>query len=458
MALRIAAPDISPELRWIVSVLFDEYLGLDYCLVPGSPGRFVITLDAKRIEMPDIFFAISKTAWLQERSLPATAGGRLDIGKAGLDAAVVSAFIPVIYGDAGKSIAIDDELIEIPLDIFGAAFVMLSRYEEAVVTTRDMHDRFPANASLAWRHGITSRPIIDEYVEVLWSCIKRLWHGLERKRRVARNVVSCDVDHPYHASARSLPRLVRRSAGELLRKRSVGGAVKPVRNYFASRSGDWKNDPYYHTVDWIMDVNERAGNRVAFYFIPEITDPLVDGHCTITDSAVRAMLRRIAGRGHEIGIHPGYLTYRSEHGIARARRALEAVLEQEGVQGTVLGGRQHYLRWSTQTPRHWETARLEYDSTLGYAECGGFRCGTCHDYPMYDLHERRPLKIRQRPLVCMEVAVIDAAGLGLSESAADAMRRLKHAAHRVGGNFTLLWHNSSLESGGARDMYCSLIA
>jgi len=455
--LRIAAPSVTPELAWIVSVLIGEFIGVEYRLDTGEEGLFEIALGPASIVMPDCFFGAAQALWLHPDSLPGTSRTMLDLGALGDEAGVVPNKIPVIYGEAAQGITQDGQSIRVPIDIFGSAFVMLSRYEEAIVPERDAHGRFPGRASIAWRYGFRDRPIIDEYVAILAACIGRLWPGIAVRRPQPRTVVSCDVDHPYHSGARSLSRAFRRSAGELLRKGSLSDALRPMRNYIASRAGDWTHDPYYHTVDWMMDVNERAGNTVAFNFIPEVTDPVYDGICTITDSAVRAMLRRIAGRGHEVGIHPGYRACSEDTNIAFLRRRLECVLDQEGVPRRVSGGRQHYLRWSTRIPPRWDAAGLVYDSTLGYAESGGFRCGTCREYPMYDLHARRPLRTRQRPLVCMEAAMFDATRVGPSDAAFDAMRSLKQAARRVGGDFTLLWHNSSLDTPREREMYCHLI-
>ena len=39
-----------------------------------------------------------------------------------------------------------DVSIRLPIDIFGAAFFMLSRYEEAVLPDRNHHERFTATA------------------------------------------------------------------------------------------------------------------------------------------------------------------------------------------------------------------------------------------------------------------------------------------------------------------------
>jgi hypothetical protein len=52
---------------------------------------------------------------------------------------------------------------------------MLTRYEEVVKSDRDEHDRYLATASLDYQEGFLERPIFNEYLEILWACIKRLW-------------------------------------------------------------------------------------------------------------------------------------------------------------------------------------------------------------------------------------------------------------------------------------------
>jgi hypothetical protein len=48
-----------------------------------------------------------------------------------------------------------------------------------------------------------------------------------------------------------------------------------------------------------------------------------------------------------------------------------------------------------------------------------FRCGTCREYPLYDLTERRLLHLRECPLILMECSVIAERylSLGYSEAA-----------------------------------------
>jgi hypothetical protein len=458
MMFLVVFPDnCRAERCWISSVLLGEFLGLVYQIRFDSEEKGRISAAGKTLELSETFFTGAKDKWLSRESLPAEPLQRWEVADSGLDAGFVEPAAPVLFGTAGFEVHSTGNAA-LNLDVFGSAFFMLSRYEEAVGEQRDVHDRFPAPASLAYREGFLARPIVDEYVEILWAAMSRLWPQLQRKARRFNTRVTCDVDHPFHPSAASFPRLIKRMAGEAIRKRTISDALNPARNYFARRRGNWRNDPYYFTVDWMMDVNERAGNKVAFYFIPEITDTAMDDTCSIADPAVTAMMGRIAHRGHEIGIHPGYRTYQSGKNIISGKNKLQRVLEHERIPQRIIGGRQHYLRWSTRTPVLWDAAGLEYDSTLGYADHAGFRCGTCHDYAMFDLHSRRALKVRQYPLICMECSVISYMGYGYTDSALARMMELKRAAQRFDGNFTLLWHNSYFEADGAREIYREVIA
>jgi len=81
--------------------------------------------------------------------------------------------------------------------------------------------------------------------------------------------------------------------------------------------------------------------------------PKLDNRVSLDDPRLRASLREIHARGHEIGFHPGYNTYRHPEAMARSVATLRRVLEEEGIDQPQLGGRQHYLRWETHT-----TARL----------------------------------------------------------------------------------------------------
>lgn len=102
---------------------------------------------------------------------------------------------------------------------------------------------------------------------------------------------------------------------------------------------------------------------------------------------------------------------------------------------------------------------MNYDSTLGYADRPGFRCGTCHEYPAFDPVAQEQLSLRIRPLVVMECTVIDSVylGLGVTKAAEDKMIQLKKRCEQVSATFGLLWHNSYFKRDGGQKMYQSIV-
>lgn len=120
----------------------------------------------------------------------------------------------------------------------------------------------------------------------------------------------------------------------------------------------------------------------------------------------------------------------------------------------------HYLRWNSQvTPAAWESAGMDYDASLGYADRPGFRCGTCFEYPWFDTSLDRELSLTVRPLIAMDCTVIAERylALGSSEAAYEKFNELKTNCLKVNGTFSLLWHNSFFKSQKDFDIYQRLL-
>jgi hypothetical protein len=457
--LQITHPDGYPiERRWIAEVLLREFLGLDFVLVasPGLVGEIVIGDDASggRLTLPDVLFQIPEADLLTAAALP---GGPLDlwdVSETPIGAALVEPVLPVLYGSRlGNSSYYSESPagIELGVDVFGSAFFMLTRLEELVKPDRDSYERFPATASIAYSEGFLDRPIVNEYLEILWWALNRLWPGLARKDRSYRRLVSHDVDHPRHTEA-SGRALVRSTIGDVVKRRDAGLALRRLRGYRAARRDDWKND-IHNTFDWIMNASERQGLRDAFYFIADHSAGEIDGSYSIDEPWIRQLMREIHERGHEIGLHPSFNTFSDEEQTRREFERLLSACDEEGIAQDVWGARQHYLRWENPTTwRNYERAGLTYDTSLTFAERPGFRCGVCYEYQAFDLIARRPLCLRERPLIVMDRSLLGYQRLS-SARVADEIALLRERCCRYRGDFTLLWHNSSLLTRSERRLY-----
>lgn len=446
------------ERHWIFETVLGDFLGIEYQLKVGDVDKIRIEAENRTLEISDSFFSTASIGWLTRATLPASPLEIWDLRRTRLGITLTDYKVPVLFGRGGVEIA--EDRIRLNLDIFGAAFFMLSRYEEAVVSGRDTHNRFPASASVAYKEGFLTRPIINEYVEILWACMQQLWPGLSRKARHFGKSITADVDHPYSAATRSVGRQVRQVSGDLINRRSIALAMRNCRNFLEVRRGNYAFDPYFPLLHWMMNANERAGNTMTFFMMSGASDSDRDHGYSLDEPVIRTLIREISGRGHFIGLHPSYRTYQDGDRIKRESDNLRRVLESECISWESIGARQHYLRWSVlETPRHYESADIVYDASLGYADHAGFRCGTCYEYRFYDVGERRGSSVEIHPLNVMEGSLFSAQYMNLDvTSGVEYALGLKDTCRLFNGTFSLLWHNSNFQSSWAKSVYRELIS
>lgn len=445
------------EMSWIADVLFQEFLGIPYSLHAHeniANTHILIKHEGHVLSLPDIFISNSKKNERSVNNLPQLPLAQWDISELGAD--LVDTAIPVLFGQAGFRM---DELGNghLNLDVFGSAFFMLSRYEELVVPERDNYDRFPATASIAYQADFLYRPIVDEYVEILWTVMLAVWSSLKRKKRQGQVVISCDVDEPYERWIKSPIMLAKGLAGSLIRRRSIKSAINRFRNAIASRKGNYHFDPNWN-FEWYMDTCEQFGHKAAFYFIATPGKTALDCAYSLDEPRMQALLRQIHQRGHEIGMHGSYNTYRNGDRILQERHLLQQACERAGINTLIRGNRQHFLRWDIEeTPDYLDAAVFEYDTTGSFADSAGFRYGTSKEFSMWSWQKHSALNIKQRPLIVMECSIISYLGLGYTSETLELMLELKQRSLKYGGDFRLLWHNSHFSLPQDKDFFVALI-
>ena len=282
--ITVKAPSTyKPEREYIVRVIMGEFLGLEYQISFGNHANTTLSCDSgDELILPDTLFQIPPEDWLTDKSLPQRPLYVFDAKSNKTDCRLVDQYVPIIYGTNPQK---SDPANYLPIDIFGSAFFMLSRYEELVKRDMDDHSRFPAAASLAYQEGFIDRPIVNEYTELLWFALKSKWNGLKRRRRSFRILPSHDVDKPFEYAFLSTKELFKSCLTESARKRSAG-FLKPVFNYLTHSKRLISDDPY-NTFQWIMDINEKNGLQSTFYFFGQKTHLDIDGQYDIQDPGAR---------------------------------------------------------------------------------------------------------------------------------------------------------------------------
>ena len=171
-------------------------------------------------------------------------------------------------------------------------------------------------------------------------------------------------------------------------------------------------------------------------------------------------MRKLSDAGFEIGMHGCYEAYRDLKSTHNHYLLLNNALIKAGINQPLKGNRQHYLRWdSSKTPAILDASDFLYDTTGGFADCSGFRFGTAREFSMWDWGSETQLKLCQRPLIVMDRTIIDDIymGLGTGAEASDYIKMLRDRALKFGGQFTILWHNTSLIKSSEADLLREVI-
>ena len=183
-------------------------------------------------------------------------------------------------------------------DIFGLIYWMLARCEEVdpPQVLLDNHQRFPATASHAFRHGYLERPIVDEWLGILRQVIARLWPRLPLVQSQFQVLVSHDVDAPSAYAFGSNRRFLHSMASRILKQRDISGALKASYIRLLSTTEIHSLDPF-NTFEWLMDLSDRVGICSAFYFMCGRTEPRLDAQYEPDHLIIRSLMRRINERG-----------------------------------------------------------------------------------------------------------------------------------------------------------------
>ena len=312
-------------------------------------------------------------------------------------------------------------------DLLASTVLVLSRFEEIHAAARDEHGRFPSARSLAARDNYLDRPIVDEYGLALERVLVTLDPGFHSGERKLRVKVSHDVDLV------GIPFSIRETAMQLVARRNPGTALRDFFSFTGSEPGSLRQ------VMEICEETAARGLRSALYWKASQRSRFDSGY-DIGDARIAKVIDWARLRSIEMGVHPGYGTYlhedelRSE--IERCRRAIGCDRP---------GGRQHYLRWSPATWEHWEQCGLAYDSSVGYADCAGFRAGTSVPYRPWLWNKNRRAELLEVPLILMDRTLVSKDYMGLSrEGSLSTVKGLMCKCAAVGGVLTLLWHNNCL--------------
>ena len=348
--------------------------------------------------------------------------------------------------------------VHIAYDILGLCFWTLNRLEEINCKNLDELGRFPVSASHAYQHGYLERPIVDEWLAILAQAIQLCWPDKRVKKTCYELQVTHDVDRPFKYLFLSPSAVLKQIAGDLLKRKSVSLGLKRFKLWFLVKLGLHHLDPY-NTFNFIFDTSSTIGIKSIFFFICGRTEPKFDADYDIKNPIIMGLITEISNRGHALGLHPSFNTYKSENLLKIEKSNLISVLQKLKLSNVPIRSRMHYLRWDhPSTLENIRSCGIDEDFSLGYTNHAGFRCGTSHSFTPFNPISNEILSLKIQPLILMDAFVLSATDF--SDDINDRIRKAADIANcikKVGGKFSILWHNSELETEEQKILYSNLL-
>ena len=422
----ITIPSVNiPEVEYTFYCLLSVFLGLRYEIVIDDEAcDYTITCNFQTLQIANFFFKDDRVQQLYQHDNLPSAVNFSDIELENIQFSQV-----IFFGNSSWSK--QESGFKWGNDIVAASFYMLTRWEETVIENKDEHNRFLAIDSLAHKNNFLHRPIVNEYVEILYHTLKSF--GLDQIRKVRKytTLATHDVDRPF---------LWDSTLGKI---KSIGASLLIRRNKeeikLRAQNIVRGTDPF-DTFDLLMDMSESIGEKAHFFFMAG-GETEFDNFYQLGQPTVINLIKRIKKRNHCIGIHPSYNTYRD---LDKLNSEIDILQKATGTK--VSSSRQHYLRFDvSNTWNILDKSNVEWDSTMCYADVAGFRSGICYSYPVYDIVKREQLSLIEKPLIVMDTTLLRYEKLQVKQ-ALSRVENLQNEVRRYNGNFVFLWHNSSFNS------------
>jgi hypothetical protein len=314
-------------------------------------------------------------------------------------------------------------------DVFAASFILLSRYEEEVISTRDSFGRFESKYSLLSKRNWLERPIVDEWRLALLRELKNRFPFFDYTPTSHNVHLTVDVDSAFSYLHKGWYRTAGGFAKDIL-KFDLKNLVRRSIVLLRLRKDD------YTTYEYIEGLQKTFGLELTYFFLLS-NFGTYDKNVPYTSKALQALIQSLS-KNVRVGIHPGVASHSSLSILKEEVRRLQFITEKK-----VTHARMHYLKMNgAETYRNLLQCEIENDYTMGFADVIGFKSGTALPHYWYDFKQEKETTLLLHPFVAMDATLNRYMNL-TAQDAIDKLKELKHTCSRLQVPFCLLWHNES---------------
>lgn len=339
---------------------------------------------------------------------------------------------PFIFNDNIALFPVYNQASVFPFDPLAASFYCLSRYEEYLPHFSDIHGRFPATESLAFKEKFLNMAVVDRWALMIAQMLADTFDDFNMPSRTIDVEDTIDIDAAYCYKNKGIVRTLTGISRDIFANHQPQLVRKRLRVL------THKTPDPFDSFDYIIDVHKRFP-WMKFKFFPLMADYNVyDKPISYQNGEFRLLLQHLSDYA-KMGLHASYASHENASLINTEKERLEAVLHRRTVRN-----RFHFLRLSL--PKSYNNLMdngILHDYTMGYADEPGFRAGTGTPYPFFDLESDCETPLTIHPFVAMDSTFYFYKKFS-AKQAESIYKLLIDECKAVGCRLSLLWHNQSL--------------
>ena len=316
-------------------------------------------------------------------------------------------------------------------DILGAAFWLLSRYEEYLPHAGDKLRRFHYKNSLAWQSSFLNQPLVNNWVIALLNQLKKTYANFTYQLPDYKYTHTIDIDTAYRYKYKGFVRTMSGLLMDILQRKFEN--LKDRLDVIMGR----KTDPF-DVYSYLQTIHAHQSQSVIYFFL--LGDySLNDKNHSATNKSFQVLIKHISDY-NETGLHP---SFKSNFNLNQLK--IESSRLTQVNHKAVINSRQHFsMLHFPATYQSLIAAGIEHDYSMGYNDCIGFRASYCYPYKWYNLEEEQTTSLLIHPFCFNEVAF----GFSKTDNALHFIEQILPFIEQVkvlGGELIGVFHNDSFE-------------
>lgn len=403
----------SNRLRYIVNTLFEGIIGLNVIITTHEE-------EFKTSPLPKINYSakpISNSLHIAPHTIL-------------FDYGIKDFLVEVHSNDIYLKYFFKTNSSDVPFDVLGASFWLLSRYEEYLPFKANKYNVFDYRSSLAWQNDFLDKPIVDIWISQLTKLLKRTYPQLTFNQKEFNTIATVDIDNVYKFKHKGFVRSVAGMASDF-KNFNFTQLKQRIATMFFGRTDE------FDCYDYLIHTNKKNEARVIYFFL--LGDyGMNDKNHPSSNLAFQRLIKHLADYS-TTGIHPSFASNFNNRQLKIEIARLGGITHKD-----ITHSRQHF--GMLKFPGTYESliqSGIRNDYSMGYTNINGFRAGVCHPFKWYNIAREQESPLKLHPFCVTDVSLDKQSAFNVSkarEIAAEYVNTVKF----FNGQFISVFHNDML--------------